>query len=124
MTKDLTVTTVITGERQDALWSAVFGAAPEYLGWTGIKYLDGAGWCNPGRVRVTIYDPDDPADVVEGTKVLAPADLWLAAEETARRGYVDTCTGRPIRADENFDFDACSADVVLQVAVLGEARFG
>jgi hypothetical protein len=98
------------------LWSNVFGAEPDSWGWSTIKFLEG-DWETPGVAEVTFFDPVFP-DEDTTTKTLTVTDLWNALRECERQGLVDTCTGAPIHF--RCDWDACSSDLLLQIAVLGE----
>lgn len=129
MTDDLTIT--ITGERIDRIWEKTFGASPEYYDWVRIFFEDGSDWDKPGRAEVFFYDTDNcigvdedgyPEYELEGQAVVTPVDLWEALQIAIEKQYVDACTGRYIH--EHSDWDVCVADVILQIAVLGEVVFG
>lgn len=101
-------------ENDADLWSNVFGASPDSWGWSRIRFLVG-DWETPGIARVVFFDPDDPKD--RTAKDLTVSDLWDALRKCEAQGLVDLCTGDPISL--NCDWDACSSDLLLQIAVLG-----
>jgi hypothetical protein len=105
--------------RNGELWASVFGSAPDYWGWTVIEFLEG-DWDTPGRAKVTIIDPDDPTYVV-AVRELTMDHIWEALDKAVAARYTDVCTGRPIH--ETCEWDACTSDVILQLAVLGEIMY-
>lgn len=79
--------------RQVDLWSEVFGASAEtWPWWSSFKFLDGADWDTPGRVRITSCNPDDPTEATI-TKTIGMADIESALDACIEAGYADTCTG-------------------------------
>jgi hypothetical protein len=98
------------------LWSRIFGAAPEsWSWWRSWTWLDGTDWNKAGRVRLGIDDPD----YGEGEKVLRSVitmtELVTAIEKAPAHVQCDLI-------GDNMDAD--SADVILQIAVLGEVIYG
>lgn len=111
--------------RDTELWMSVFGAEAETWGWSEIEFLEG-DWDVPGVARVRFFDPDydddpDGDDTEYPSKDLRMADIWLALNRTIELGLRDACTGAPIH--ETCEWDACTADTLLQVAVLGKIVF-
>lgn len=108
--------------RDTELWMSVFGAEAETWGWSTIEFIQGK-WDTVGVARVTFFDPDyEDEPEVYGTKDLTMTDIWVALNRTIELGLHDVCTGAPI--NETCEWDACTADTLLQVAVLGETVFG
>lgn len=128
MSMNITSTTTWSQERVDALWSEVFGSGFEtWEWWRKITYQRGATWEAPARdaegnvfggVSLSIEDPDDEHRT--RTRTVTPR-LLIEALDKASQKYVDTCTGNPIH--EHMEWDACSGDVVLQIAVLGDVVY-
>jgi hypothetical protein len=114
---DMTETTTYT-ERQLEDWASIFGAcAGTWSWWDTIEHMTG-DWDTPGEVFLAIEDPNS-----EGYKLVSrtfTADEIFAALRKATRLYPHLFR----RFDGWLDLDAASADVVLQVAVLGEAVYG
>lgn len=99
----------------DDLWSAVMGSGWEtWPWWQSVKYLEG-DWDVPGRVQVSIDDPD--AEDAALVRVITLSALIDAVHTVNERGFVDLCTGRPIDWE---DLDACVGDLVLQIAIFGK----
>jgi hypothetical protein len=105
--------------RNRELWSSVFGAEAETWGWSTIEFLEG-DWETPGRAKVTFFDPEEPTYII-ATRELTMDTIWEALDEVIALRYVDACTFAPIH--ETCDWDACSADTLLQVAVMGKLVF-
>jgi len=109
--------------RQD-LWEAVLGSGWETWGWwEDAVYSKGADWDSIGTITLTIANPDDE-DSKPISKMLGVDDLAAALAKSISRGYRDSCTGERIDLDVQGGFDACSSDVVLQIAVLGDVVYG
>jgi hypothetical protein len=103
------------------IWDEVFGSGWETCPWwRNVKYHDGAAWDKPGRVTIGIEGPE--GDVIL-EKDVTPETFCAALERVISEGYRDACTGEVIRLDD-FMWDSCSGDVVLQMAVLGEVIYG
>ena len=101
------------------LWSGVMGSGWEtFPWWQSVRYLEG-DWDVPGRVQVSISNPDDPDADIDIIQVDLDA-LILAVKIVAAQGYVDACTGADIDWE---DIDACVGDLVMQIAVLGEETY-
>ena len=94
------------------LWSNVFGASVESMGWWLIKFGTYAGWDRPGTVTVTLTDPD--TGKVEGRTTVVVEDLAKAVSKAHEQGYRINWS----------DMDAYDADTVLQIALLGKVVFG
>ena len=94
------------------LWSEVFGASVESLGWWLIEFGDNTGWDRAGTARVTLTDPD--TGVVEGQMVFSAGNLATALSKAYEQGYRINWS----------DMDAYDADTVLQIALLGKVVFG
>lgn len=109
-------TTTYTEQQIDD-WGNIFGAsATMWSWWYEMIHLTG-DWDTPGRVLLTIEDPDAEGSTI--TAVLDPAQVF-AALGTATRLY----PWHYGRRDGFLDLDASSADLVLQVALFGEAIYG
>jgi hypothetical protein len=92
------------------LWGAVFGAgATQWPWWHSVDYMDGADWETPGTAMIGIEDPDDEDRTIVGAVTV---DLLAKAYSKAIQENI-------IR-DRYDDLDANSADIVLQIAILGE----
>lgn len=94
------------------LWSEVFGAGVESMGWWLIEFGDNTGWDRAGTVTVTLTDPD--TGDVAGRKVLTIDHVAAAVSQAHEQGYRINWT----------DMDAYDADTVLQIALLGKVVFG
>lgn len=109
--------------RNQELWSNVFGSEAESWGWTRIEFLEGS-WETPGRARVTFIDPEcteDEPEYVIATREVTMDIIWEALDDIIARRVRDACTGALIH--ETCDWDACSADALLQMAVMGNVVF-
>ena len=124
MTEHLTVTIKVVWdeERITDLWSQVMGGAFEYCSWwREVRYIGEADWDKPGKVTLVIENPGSTGAKTK-RKTIGPKDVVQALYTAMERGHRDACTGRPIT--EHMDWDQCSSDVVLQIAVLGEVVYG
>lgn len=93
------------------LWSNVFGSGFEtYPWWDAVEYYDGADWDTPGSVRLWVIDPDTGESEGRGT-----VTVFRLAEAVSKLPHI---------ASRWHDMDADDADQVLQMAILGEVRFG
>lgn len=116
-------------QRDVDLWSRVFGSAPGSWPWVwDIDFIEG-DWDKPGRAKVVYWNPDGEWDAenqcpaeIEGEAELTMDSIRDALEECVSGDYRDACTGRPIH--ERMDWDACSSDTLLQLAVMGTVTFG
>lgn len=111
-------TTTYTDQQIDD-WGNIFGAsAGMWSWWRGITHIIG-DWDTPGRVLLTIEDPDHEGRVINRA---LNADAVFAALAKATELY----PWHFIRDHRNglLDLDAVSSDVVLQVAVFGEVVYG
>lgn len=112
----MTDTTTYTN-RQLEDWASIFGAsATMWSWWRGLNHVTG-DWDVPGTVLLTVEDPDDEDKTV--TMECSPEDIFSALRK-ANRLYPHLFR----RFDGYLDLDAGSADVVLQVAIFGEAIYG
>lgn len=100
------------------LWSAVFGASPEFFPWYRSIHFKGGGWETPGLVTVSMDDPDDEDKAI--TKDLTITEIAAAWAEAVSRDLYHC--GTPLRNID--DFDSCASDIVLQLAVLGDVVYG
>ena len=96
----------------NVLWSNVFGAAVESMGWWLIKFGAGSGWDRAGLVTVTLTDPD--TGVVVSRRSFTVETIAEAVSKAHARGYRINWT----------DMDASDADTVLQIALLGKVVYG
>lgn len=103
-------------------WKSIFGAFPDYWSWWhGIKHLDGGDWDRPSKVELTIDDPDEPDGSKAIRRILEPKEIFTAlATATEKHPWL---FGRNERYGE-LELDAGSSDIVLQVALFGEAVYG
>lgn len=100
----------------EEFWSNLLGSAWEdWDWWQSIKYSEGSQWDKVGEITVSITDPDDEEEEEVITKTLGVQDL---ADAYAK--YISQ-TKNTVNWE---DFDACSGDAVLQIAVLGEIVYG
>lgn len=110
-------------ESQQSLWEAVFGSSGETWDWWHAVRLVEGDWDKIGRVYLEVTNPDDemgmPVNATIGIQDVADAYAKAVA-----RGYRDACTGRRLTLDLDAGLDACSSDVVLQIAVLGDVVYG
>ena len=97
------------------LWSCVFGSAFDTWGWWGADFLEGSDWDTPGRVRMYLWDPEDP----DATEAMASkvVDVELLANALSQPQFSHLAA----RWD---DLDAEDADCLLQYLVAGEVIFG
>lgn len=101
----------------DEIWSDVFGSGYEYSPWwVRVSYSPGADWDVAGTATIKHWGKDDDT-VLEITQVtiedIANAYAKLIADKWTH------CGGCGLD-----DPDACSSDVVLQVAIFGEIVYG
>lgn len=95
------------------LWSNVMGSGFEtWHWWLAVVYEDDADWDIPGRVTLSIADPDKERGGL--IKTIDIRDISVALDRLAM-------DGTPVNVD---DLDAHTGDVVLQQAVLGEVVYG
>jgi len=115
----MTTTTPLTPAETER-FSAIMGACPTYWSWwRSIEYHDGGDWDQPSDVTLGIDDPADETKVVV-KRVSARAivrALGTAVRTVPSMKHIDPY-------DEDLDLDACDADCVLQIAVLGEVVYG
>lgn len=98
-------------------WGNIFGAsAGMWSWWNGISHLTG-DWDTPGLVLLTVEDPDNEDRVI--SKSLRPEDIFAALAKATE--FYPWHFGR---RDGLLDLDASSADLVLQVAIFGDAVYG
>ena len=111
-------------ERATDMWCSVFGSAGEsWEWWLDVRFVEG-DWDVPGVVHLEIENPDDEMGMPVSKDVRLD-DVAEAFATAVVRGYRDTCTGKPISADDvDAGLDACSSDVILQLLVLGEVVYG
>lgn len=100
------------------LWSATFGSSgEEFPWWEKISFTSG-NWETPGKAIVVGEDPEDEdARII---CVVGTTDIRRAYNKACHAGMVDACTGHPINDMDVSDFDACVADLILQLAVYGK----
>lgn len=101
-------------------WQSIFGSAAETNPWwRGIAHITG-DWDTPGRVLLTIDNPDAGAQEYLN-RLFEPVDILRAlAKATELYPWHFVRHG-----DERYlDLDAESSDVVLQVALFGEVVYG
>ena len=101
--------------KDEDLWSGIFGASPfTWEWWRSVDYVDGADWETPGVVLLGIENPDD-----ERRTIVGKVDIDILAAAFSR-----AATLFPHRHFTIDDMDADLADVVLQIAILGEITYG
>ena len=107
-----TVTIPLTVDADD-FWSAILGSGFEtWDWWRGVTYDDNSAWDKAGHVVLKIENPDGGPTL---GRVLNVNDLAKAYALGKERGY---------DVGDYEDFDACSGDAVLQIAVLGDIIYG
>lgn len=107
---------------KQAIWESTFGSAGDTFSWWREVTFESGDWDVIGRVTLGVEDPEDEEKTV--TKTVGIVEVMRAARIAAET-CVDACTGRPIAIrGEDIDWDACVADCVLQIAVLGEVVYG
>lgn len=103
-------------------WASIFGACPTYWSWwVRIEHLDGGDWNRPSKVRLVIEDPyaDPHTEGVVEDRTFEPGQIFEALAKATKK-YPHLFR----RQHGELDLDASSADVVLQVAIFGEAVYG
>lgn len=103
----------------DELWSMIFGAGGEtWAWWHNVDFLDGSDWDKHGRVYLEADDPDHEGDPDECVgAVFTIDDVVRALEELVDHSLV-------MRDLQREDFDASSADCVMQQMLYGEIVWG
>lgn len=107
----------------EEMWSAVFGSAGDsFSWWNRVSFMGDADWDKPGEVWLGIEDPEDPTMLSTVEKKVTLKDVAHAvALCEVNKLAVDPCTGR---LDLSFEqWDACIADAVMQILVLGEVVY-
>ncbi len=101
--------------------SSVFGSAFEtWSWWRTFSFLDG-DWETPGHVALGIENPDGGEDI---TKVLTLAEVVQAFQQALDLGIVSPNCMYLSTREPDIDLDAEMADVILQLAMLGEVTYG
>jgi hypothetical protein len=109
-------TTTYTEQQIDD-WGNIFGAsAGMWSWWYRIDHTTG-DWDTPGYVTLSIEDPDDDRLLIH--KDVTPEDIFAALDKAT-----EMYPWHFGRRDGLLDLDASSADLVLQVALFGEAVYG
>ena len=100
------------------LWGATFGSSGESMPWyQALTFSDGADWDKPGEATITIgIEDDEPV-----TRTVTVGDLADALGRVIARPTYH-CGERITHASIE-DSDACVADAIMQMAVLGEIRY-
>lgn len=113
-----TVQLVMEYDAQE-FWSAIFGGAWEtHEWWRKVRYLGDADWNTIGRVQLSIDNPDDYSKAL--TKTIGIEDLAKAWSKAITDRNCDACTGRPLNVE---NVDSCVSDLILQIAVMGQAHY-
>lgn len=113
-----------SSESADELWSNVFGSEGESMEWWDAQHFkDGADWDKIGRVYMECCDPDDPT-AMPISKEFGIYEVAQAFALAIVKGYRDACTGKRFTLNSVEEMDACSSDVVMQIAVLGDVVYG
>lgn len=95
------------------LWSNIMGSAFEtWDWWLAVVYAEDTDWNIPGRVTLSIADPEQERGGL--IKTIDLQDMVDAIDKLAMDGTL-------VNVD---DLDACEGDLILQVAVLGEVVYG
>lgn len=108
--------------QDDELWGAIFGSGfehdPVVRNWlTRYEYLGGADWDKAGQVQLHYVLEED--DDMRGSKTLTVSDLANALSLAMSEGYRHSPCGGAITTDTD-DWDACIADLLLQLAIYGK----
>lgn len=107
-------------DSRQELWENVLGSSgEEWDWWLAERYSNGADWDTIGEVTFTIENPDEPegSGINPITKTLTISDIAEAYAKAIMAGY------KVVPMNPEDGLDACSADVVLQFAVLGEVVY-
>lgn len=108
---------------EQELWEACFGTGVEtYPWWKKIAFLDGCTWDRPGLVRLGIEDPNDPNNVI--TKEVGSNDIVKTLEKMISAGVRVWGDPIPLGPDMASQWDADTADAVLQTLMLGVIVYG
>lgn len=96
------------------LWDEVFGSGYEQVSdWiVGERYLSG-DWETSGEIRISYLDRHDKVQHKDITEL----DLLLAYNQVVHYRHCGHTVGEQ-------DIDACAADLILQMALLGEVIYG
>ena len=93
-------------------WSSVFGSCWEtHPWWQDFKFEDGSSWDVAGCVHITAESPEDESETI--ARHICLPDV-VRAYNVAKESY-------QIDWEE---LDASTSDVIIQIAVYGEAIFG
>jgi|TARA_R110000751_G_scaffold276246_1_gene377156 hypothetical protein len=95
------------------VWEAVTGGFCNYSWWEEFRFEEG-DWDEPGVVVVTIENPMGGESI---TKRLTALDIWHTYRSMPHQTHCGEC-------NLITDPDACSFDLVLQTAMLGEITYG
>jgi len=103
------------------LWEAVFGSDLYGAGpwWRKLGYHDGADSDTIGLVEVWVDNPDDEEQVL---KVKVKIDDLIKALQIVYQKGITHCGGIFVWDLENYD--SCTADYLLQIAIFGEVIYG
>jgi hypothetical protein len=105
--------------QQKRLWESVFGSGALTLEWWNlVTWIEGDEE-TPGIVELSIDNPynDDTPTITKQVTINTLTDAYHAAR---RDGICDPCTGE---LPEYENLDACSADHILQLAVLDAVEY-
>ena len=106
-------------QQQQQLWESVFGAGALTLEWWNHPTWIEGDEETPGIVELSIDNPYNDDDAIL-TKQVTITQIVDAYHRTRREGVCDPCTGE---LPEYEDLDACSADHILQYAVLDAIEY-
>ena len=98
------------------VWEAITGTGFANLNyWINFAELD--TWQAPCDITIT-HQSKDGGELIKTT--LTPDQLGEAMIKAISRGFVH-CSGYPLDPE---DYDACFADIVLQIAIFDDVIFG
>ena len=85
-----------------------------------------AEWDNPGIVTVKYTEDDYDAFLGENARSidLTFIDIYDAYRIACQKNLQDPCIGESIDDIDFADFDACIADMIIQIAVFEQVLFG
>ena len=119
---DITYHIEVSEETMDALlWDTLPGT--DY--WRDGEFFDVEENDDGNLVRFKIKVLDDLTEDGDPTPLIftIDGDVWVRGMLAARAAGVGFTDGEPSNDPEEWDFDACDHDVIIQYALFGERRY-